>query len=273
MTPTCKIIDVDKLIQEKNPTLLKVMPSFVINYLKKILHEDDINQFLLENKDKNPIEFSIAVMDKFNIQLEYEGLEHVPDKGGAIITMNHPWGGMDAMALVSVLREKRPDIKFIVNDVLMHLDNLAPIFVGVNKFDKTGSGSLKSVEETFAGENLLGIFPAGLVSRKISGEIKDLEWKKTFITRSIKYDKLIVPAYIDGKLSNFFYNLSNIRKKLGIKANIEMLYLVNEMYKQDSEKIKIKFGAPIHAGNFDKSKSHLEWAQEVKNKVYQLKDL
>lgn len=266
-----KFIEVRKLIHEKSPKLLKFLPNFFIRYLQRILHEDDVNQFIREHKEDSPIEFSLAAIKMFNIEIECKGLENIPKDGGAILTMNHPWGGLDAIALVTVVHEKRPDIKFIVNDILMHLENLQPLFVGINKIGKNTSHSLKKVDETFAGEELLCIFPAGLVSRKIKGEIKDLKWKKTFVTRSIKYNKTIIPTYIDGALTNFFYNLSNFRKKIGIKANIEMLYLVNELYKQNNKKIKIKFGEPLYAQDFDDSKSHEEWAEYVKEKVYQLK--
>lgn len=267
-----KLIDIEDLIRSKSHKLYRFLPGFILRYLKKILHEDDVNEFISEHRNDSPIEFCLSVMEKFNIDLEYEGLENIPAEGGAVIAMNHPWGGMDAMALVAVIHKKRPDVKFIVNDILLHLDNLRPIFVGVNKLGKNGSRDLKTVSETFAGEDLLCVFPAGLVSRKIDGQVMDLEWKKTFVTRSIKYNKPIIPTYIDGELSSFFYRLSNFRKKLGIKANIEMLYLVNELYKQHDEKIKIKFGAPIQARQLDNSKTHLEWAQEIKRKVYQLKD-
>ncbi|WP_107037992.1 1-acyl-sn-glycerol-3-phosphate acyltransferase [Brumimicrobium mesophilum] len=267
-----KIIDVKQVIHEKNPKLLKFLPGFIVRYLQRILHEKDVNQFINDHSEDSPIEFCLSVMKKFSIDLKFEGLENVPDQGGAILAMNHPLGGMDAMAMVTILHEKRPDVKFVVNDVLMHLENLQPIFVGVNLHGGNAAASLKKVDETFQGDDLLCIFPAGLVSRKIDGEIVDLKWKKTFVTRSIKYNKTIIPVFIDGELSDFFYNLYSIRKKLGVKANIEMLYLVNELYKQHHKKIKIKFGPPLQAANFDNSKSHDEWAQFVKDKVYQLKD-
>ncbi len=272
MSEQKKIIDVKQVIHEKNPKLLKFLPGFIVRYLQRILHENDVNQFISDHRNDSPIEFCLSVMKKFNIDLDYEGLENVPAEGGAIITMNHPLGGMDAMALVAVVHKKRPDLKFVVNDVLMHLENLQPIFVGVNKHGGNAAASLRMVDETFKGDELLCIFPAGLVSRKTDGVIEDLKWKKTFVTRSIKYNKTIIPVYIDGELTDFFYRMYTIRKKLGVKANIEMLYLVNELYKQHNKKIKIKFGEPIYAVDFDDSKSHDEWAQYVKSKVYQLKD-
>lgn len=266
-----KVIDVKKVIQDKSPNFFKFLPGFVIKYLQKILHEDDVNEFIHEHKNDTPIEFCLSVMTKFNIDVQVEGLENIPKDGGAVLASNHPLGGMDAMALVTVLHDKRPDIKFIVNDVLMHLENLRPIFVGVDVVNGRATSALRKVDEAFAGDELLCIFPAGLVSRKIKGEVMDLEWKKTFVTRSIKHEKTIIPVYIDGKLTNFFYNLYRFRKTIGIKANIEMLYLVNELYKQHDEKIKITFGKAIPANELNGTENHSELAQNIKDKVYQLR--
>ncbi len=272
MSESHKMIDVKKVIHDKNPKLLKRLPRFIVSYLQKILHEKDVNEFIYEHRNDSPIEFCLSVMRKFNIQVTSEGLENIPKEKGAVLAMNHPLGGMDAMALVTVLHEIRPDVKFVVNDVLLHLENLRPIFVGVNKHGKNAAQSLRKVDETFASDQLLCIFPAGLVSRKQKGKVKDLKWRKTFVSRSKKYSKTIIPVYIEGALSNFFYNLYTVRKKLGIKANIEMLYLVNELYKQNDKRITIKFGPQLDASDFDKSKSNDEWAQYVKEKVYELKE-
>lgn len=272
MSESHKMIDVKKVIHDKNPKLLKRLPRFIVSYLQKILHEKDVNEFIYTHRNDSPIEFCLSVMRKFNIDVKSEGIENIPKEGGAVLAINHPLGGMDAMALVTVLHEIRPDIKFVVNDVLLHLENLKPIFVGVNKLGKNAAASLQKVDETFASDQLLCIFPAGLVSRKQKGQVKDLQWRKTFISRSKKHNKTIIPVYIEGSLSNFFYNLYTIRKALGMKANIEMLYLVNELYKQHNKKITIKFGEPIDSSTFDGSKSDGEWAEFVKEKVYDLKD-
>lgn len=266
-----KLIDIKKVISDKNPKLLKRIPAFFVRYLQRILHEKDVNQFVHDHKNDSPIEFCLAVMKKFNITVTVNGIENIPEEGGAILACNHPLGGMDAMALVTVLHEKRPDIKFIVNDVLLHLENLKPIFVGVNKYGANAANSLKKVDETFQGDNLLCVFPAGLVSRRVKGVIRDLMWKKTFISRAKKYDKQIIPVYIDGRLSRFFYNLHGFRNALGIKANIEMLYLVNELYKQDDKHIQIHIGKPIFAATLDASKSQQEWANHIQDEVYKLK--
>ncbi|MFN5629228.1 MAG: 1-acyl-sn-glycerol-3-phosphate acyltransferase [Bacteroidota bacterium] len=265
-----KLIDIEKLFNSKNPKLLKFLPRPILRYLKKIIHQDDVNQFINSCKGMDSFEFSEAVIKKFNIKIEVKGLENIPQTGGYIFCSNHPLGGMDAMAIASVMQPIRRDLKFIVNDLLLHLVNLKEIFVGVNKHGKTAAESLKSVDELFGSDNAIVIFPAGLVSRKQQGKIMDLEWKKTFITRAKKYKKDIVPIYIKGENTNFFYNLSKIRTSIGIKANLEMLYLVDEMYQQKDKTFLIVFGKPISIDNFTKDKTDAEWANHMKHKVYEL---
>ncbi len=270
MADSEKFIDVRGLIAEKNPTLLKVLPNFAVNYLKRIIHEDEVNRIIAENKGVGNIDFCTYAIESFNIELTKVGLENIPKTGRCILAVNHPLGGMDAMALVTLLKERRTDIKFIVNDVLLKLENLEGMFVGVNKMGKTLRESMRKVDELFATDQLICIFPAGLVSRKKGGVIQDLQWKKTFITRAKKYGTPIVPAHINGELTNFFYRLANIRSMLGIKANIEMLYLADEMFQQRNKKMRVAFGEPIDSTTLDRSKSDLEWAQHIKEIAYQL---
>jgi len=266
-----KFVDVRKLIHDKNPTLLKWLPGFIIGYIERIIHQDDINEFMAAHTEADSYEFSRAVMEKFNVTLDIDGLDNVPrPPEGIIFAANHPLGGFDALAIITSLKEIRPDIKFIVNDFLLSLNNLKDSFIGVNKVGKNKAESLQRVDEQFGSDYATFIFPAGLVSRRTKGVVKDLDWKKTFVVKAVKYNKPIVPVYIEGKLTNRFYRLANIRKALGIKVNIEMFYLADEFYKQHNTKMKINIGRPIPASTFDESKTEKEWAQWVKEEVYKL---
>lgn len=269
--PVKKFIDVEKLIADKNPKLLKRMPGFLLRYIKRTLHEDDLNIFIDQNENNYGYDFCKAVIDAFEFEIKIHGAENIPRTGGCIFASNHPLGGMDANTLVVGLKGIRDDIRFIVNDVLLSLPNLQGIFVGVNKHGKNATQSLQKVDELFGSDKAVFLFPAGLVSRKVKGEIVDLEWKKTFVTRAKKYESPVVPVYINGRLSNFFYRFANIRKGLGIKANIEMFYLINELFKQHGKKIDIVFGKPVPASHFDKSRSDKEWALWMKEQAYSLK--
>jgi putative hemolysin len=175
---------------------------------------------------------------------------------------------LDALALMQVLGLRRRDLKFIVNDILLQIKNLEDLFIGVNKHGKNAAASLDAIDNLYASDKATLIFPAGLVSRKQNGIIKDLTWKKSFIVKAKKHNRKIVPVHIEGKNSNWFYNLSNWRKRLGIEANIEMLYLMDEMYHQHGKTITITFGKPIEPIVFNDSLSDVEWANRLKEHIY-----
>ncbi len=266
-----KFIDIERIIASKSEKWAKRLPKFIIRYLKKTLHQEEINQLLKENENIYGYDFCRDIIKRWDITLKVNGLENVPKTGGAIFAANHPLGGMDAIAIVDALADYRSDIKFLVNDLLMNLKNLKGLFIGVNKFGGNSLSSLQEVQELFASEQAIFVFPAGMVSRKIDGMVQDLEWKKTFITRAKKNNKDVIPVYIDGKLSNFFYRLAAIRSALKIKLNIDMLYLADELYKQHGKTINITFGKPIPASTFDQSKNDQEWAAWVRAKTYELR--
>ncbi|MDX2359665.1 MAG: glycerol acyltransferase [Crocinitomicaceae bacterium] len=266
-----KFIDIRKLLKEKNPKLEKWIPGFIIGYLKKIFHQEEINRILIENKDLEVRAFCNDLQKRFGLQFKGKGLENVPTSGGAIFVANHPLGGFDALGVVQTIAPIRTDLKFVVNDVMMNIKNIESLMVGVNKHGVKSKESIEKVNELFLSDKAAFIFPAGLVSRRKNGKVIDSEWKKTFVVRAKKFKKEIIPIHIDGELSSFFYRLSNMRKRLGVKANVEMLYLANETFKLKNSEFTITVGKPISYKMFDKSKSDNEWANEVKRIVYGLK--
>lgn len=268
--PGGKFIEVEKVIGNKKPGLLKVLPGFIINYLKRIIHQDEINDFIERNKSVYGLEFVERIVHEFIKQLNTKGIENIPTGKRILIASNHPLGGLDGVALMHVAGKIRPDILFPVNDLLMNLENIKNLFIPINKHG-SNSQNLKIINETFASDVGVLYFPAGLCSRKQKrGIIEDLEWKKTFISYARKYQRDVVPTFIDGRNSDFFYNLARFRKMIGIKQNIEMLYLVDEMYKQKNKTINIIVGKPIPFETFDKRFSDNQWAQKVKEHVYRL---
>ena len=212
-------IDIEKIIGEKAPKFANKIPRFVFRYIKKILHQDDINGLLLRANGISGLPFVTEVMKEFNTGVITEGLDHIKDEGRYIIAANHPIGGLDGIALIDTVGKIRPDVITPVNDFLLFVPNLRPLFIPVNKLG-SNADNIKIFNETFAGDRTICFYPFGLCSRKQNGKIIDLEWKKTFITKAKAYHRDIIPTHITGRNSNFFYNLSNIRKKLGIKANI-----------------------------------------------------
>ncbi len=265
-----EFIDVERIIASKSKRALKYTPKFIISYLKKIVHQDYVNNFLRIHQDKIGLDFVKAVLDEFHVKLKVDGLEFIDLTKKYIISANHPIGSLDGLALMDVVGKIRKDIIFPVNDLLMNLPNLKPLFIPVNKHGSNIENA-RIIDEAFSSNVLMLYFPAGLVSRKKKGIVEDLEWKKTFIRKSRDYFRDVIPVYIEGENSDFFYQLANWRQRLGIKINIEMLYLADEMFKQDGNEIKIKFGRPISYQTFDRTKKDIEWADMVKQQVYAMR--
>lgn len=267
-----KFIDIRGLIASKNPKLLRWLPRFVISYLRRILHEDEINTFLNDHNGYYNADFCEAIINYFNIQLEIKGIERIPKEGPVILAMNHPLGGMDAIGLIVALRHHRKDLKFIVNDLLMNLKNLQGLFIGVNKHGKNDLSVRDQIKNAFKSDNAICIFPAGLVSRKVDGKVQDLEWKKTFVLYARELNRTIVPIHIEGELTPFFYRVSRFRKFLGIKANIEMLWLSDKLFKQRNKAIKITIGTSIIGSEIDPQLSDFEAAQFIRKTVHSLRN-
>lgn len=267
---TKKFIDIEAIIREKNPRLFKFLPRFVLSWIKKKVHQDFVNAGIEMYKNEYEHDFNDAAIKYLGAKVSWEGLENIPKEGGVIIASNHPLGGLDGLSLIRAVSNVRKDVRFLVNDILLKLVNYRSLFVGVNKVGKTSADSLKVVDEVYSSEHVLLIFPAGMVSRKQQGVIKDLEWKKSFVAQAIKHKRNIVPVFIDGRNSGFFYNFALWRKRLGIKGNIEMFFLADEMVKQNNKTIHVKFGKAFSYEVFDKRHSHRDWAQLVKAYVYEL---
>lgn len=264
-----KFIDIEKVLSEKAPGLKKWFPGFTLKWLKRKLHENDINTIMHELKGVYGVDFNNAIIDKLGANVESINAHHIPKSGGIILAANHPLGGLDGMAFVKTIAEVRPDIHFVVNDVLKQLKNYGEVFIGINKIQTTSATSLRTIEGILMTEEAIGFFPAGLVSRKENGIVQDLEWKKSFVTQAIDHKRLIVPVFIEGENSRFFYRFANFRKKIGIKANIEMALLPDEMFKQKGKRIKVHFGKAFDPSVIlDKSKRHKEWAADIKQYIY-----
>lgn len=265
------LIDIEALIKSKNPRLLKWLPRFVISFLKRKLHQEEINYFLTANGHLQDHAFCEALINYFEIDIDIRGLENIPLTGGVILALNHPLGGMDGIALIHALRNKRPDVALIVNDLLLNIKQLSNLFVGINKFGRNGTGVRQNIRSAFEKEQAVIIFPAGMVTRIHYGQIIEAEWKKTFVSYARQLQRPIIPIYIDGRLSDTFYRINRWRKRIGIKANIEMFLLADEMYKQKKGKITFVVGAALTPQQLPTELNDYHAANWVKNHVYSLK--
>jgi hypothetical protein len=263
-------INIRKIFAGKNASLARLLPGFVFRYLEKIVRQKDVNDFLERHGEKMGLDFVKAVKSDFNIDIEVKGAENVPSEGRYIFASNHPLGGIDGIMLMEVMSRFYPDFRILANDLLMNVINLRPLLLEINKHGKQNSESVVLLDEKFRSDCQILTFPAGLVSRKVGHQVMDLEWHKNFISKAIQYKRDVIPVHFSGSNTKFFYGLYKVRKFFGIKANLEMFYLVDETFRHKNEHLTVIFGKPIPWSVFDKSKTPKQWARWVKEQSYAL---
>lgn len=266
-----KHIDIEKILSNKKVKI----PHLLVRWLERVLHVPDLNRGIYMNREYFGLPFVYKFLEgnepyNLGVTMHCLGTENIPTEGFPMVVGNHPLGGPDGLALMGAVGHVRKDIKFPVNDFLLYLPGLKELFYPIDKVNK--SKALASLEEAFAGENTLLYFPAGLCSRLLHGEIKDLDWKATFIKKAVRYRRDVVPVFTDARNRMRFYRLANLRKRLGFKFNFEMALLPAELFAQRGKTFTVTFGKPIPWQTFDHRHTPAEWAALVKEHVYKLKD-
>ena len=265
-----QILDLEKVIESKAGSKAKRIPKFVISWFKKFIHLDFINGYLKEGYVG--VEFCENCLKYLGVEIDVHGLENLPKDGRAYtFVSNHPLGAIDGVTLGAVIgKEYDGKIKYLMNDLLMNLKGMAPLGIPINKLGGQSRNLSKLVNEVYESDNQMLLFPAGLCSRKIDGKITDLPWAKFFVKKSRETGRDIVPVHFEGENSRRFYRIANLQKAPGLKFNIAMMLLPDEMYRSKGRKYKITFGKPIPISGLDKSKSDYEWAQEIRARIYEL---
>lgn len=268
-----KTIDIKRILKDKMGSKARFVPCFLVAWLKKIIHEDEVNRFLWENRNLKGTEWLTACVQYLDMTLDIVGAENLPDKNdGKLYTFvsNHPLGGQDGVSLGSIIgRHYDGKFRYLVNDLLLNLPGLKPVSIGINKTGKQSRDFPRMVEAGFNSNNHLLMFPAGLNSRRINGEIHDLPWKKTFITKSVETHRDVVPIHFSGQNSKRFYRIAKFSDRY-LPFNLAMLFLVDEMYRNVGKTFRITIGKPIPWQTFNKTKTPMEWANFVEERVYAL---
>ena len=266
-TDKSRLIDLDEVVATKFKG--KKVPGFVVSFMKKYIRQDYMNSVIERSGDG--VDFCTNILKELEVTLEVSGLDDIPNDGSLYtFASNHPLGGIDGLALTSVLGGKFGDVKLMVNDFLMFIKPIAIMSIPINKTGAQSRNLPAQIDALYKSDKQVMVFPAGLCSRRIDGKVQDLPWTKTFIKKSVESGRKIVPVHFEGRNSNMFYAVANLCKVLKLKTNLAMFMLPREMFKAHGSHFKIVFGKPIAASSFDSSKSSLEWAAEVRKMVYDL---
>jgi 1-acyl-sn-glycerol-3-phosphate acyltransferase len=270
MTSVPKVIDVELALQEKIPDIYKKIPGVLIRLMEKVIRQADMNRMIHESSHLNGIPLVDWVLDQFGVNIVVKGKKLIPKKGRYIYPANHPIGGLDGLAIVSVVAKIHPLIKFVANDLLRVIKGFDSISLYIARFGQINRRNDILINKTLASEAQLLVQPAGTVSKRNPVKISDLAWNKFFIHKAIQYKRDVIPIHVQARNSRLFYNIASFRKIFRIKSNLEMFLLPREMFNKSGKTITITFGIPIAYKTFDDSRTHLEWAQKVREYVYVL---
>ncbi len=265
-------VDISATLNSRASKYAKFIPGFMVKWLEHTICQDELNGILERTSGKRGAEFCHAVLDDLDIKYNVIGADNMPPNRRVVIVSNHPLGALDGITLIDwVSKIYGPGVKFIVNDLLMAVKPLDNVFLPINKHGKQSRKSSSNIEEVFAGNDPIIIFPAGLVSRKRDEGIRDLKWQKMFINKAVQYHRDIIPVYFDGKNSPFFYNFAKLRTRVGLKFNIEMIYLPREIFRSRHARFTIVAGKPIPYNRFKGGRNAAIEAKAMKRIVYDLK--
>jgi len=270
MTNVPKVIDVEVALQEKIPDIYKKFPAVILRLIKKVIRQDDINRMIHESSHLHGIPLVDWAIDQFGVDIVVKGKGLIPKNGQFIFPANHPIGSLDGLAIISVVATIHQPIKFIVNDLLKVIKGFAPIALYIARFGQINRQNAISINKTLASDAQLLIQPAGTVSKRNPVKISDLPWNKFFIRKAIQYKRDVIPVHVQARNSRLYYKIARFSKIFRIKSNLEMFLLPREMFNKSGKTITITIGKPIAYKTFDESRTHLEWAQKVREYVYLL---
>lgn len=268
-------INLKEILRKRvSPSKRKWLPRWLVRKLERLVRQDELNGILQRTYPHEGTAFATAALQDLDITVHVKGLENMPDTGRYIFVSNHPLGGLDGIALISILGKRYGDdsLRFPVNDMLMNVRPLRGVFIPINKFGRQGREAARLLSQTYASDAQIIFFPAGLVSRlHKGGGIKDLEWQKTFVAKALEYGRDIVPVHFSGMNTPRFYRTAKWRKRLGLKFNIEQILLPSEVCKAKGSSYTVTFGKPVSVEELrDSKKTPKQLASEIRDMVYAL---
>ena len=269
-----KIIDIEGAIRQKFPAKAAKVPKWVFRFAKWLLYEKHLNYFITTYKDYEGVDFAEKMCEDMHVRFDIRGMENIPSEGRFVFTSNHPLGAFDGISYIAVFGHRfNGKFKVIVNDLLMHIHPLRPVFLPVNTLGKQKREDMETINAAYNDPDLqIMSFPAGFCSRWMKWKIQDVEWKKSVITQAIESQRDIIPMYFRGRNSITFYAVEWLRRVLGMKFNIGLLLLPRQLGHARNHKFGITIGKPIPWQTFtDKSKTPTQWAQWLREESYKLK--
>lgn len=266
-------INVGEVLRQRIPRYWRFIPRGLVRWLERTVCQDELNRLLRDNFPRRDADFCRGVLDDLGVTVNFHNLDNLPPKEltRVLFVSNHPLGGLDGMALIDFVRTYYGVApRFIVNDLLNAVEPLSDTFIPVNKHGAQSREAILRLDEAFASDAPLLMFPAGLVSRRgKKGVVADLEWQKMFVAKARQYGRDIIPLHFYGENSSFFYKFAKFRRRIGLKFNIEMIYLPREVFRSKGKTFDVVVGKPIPHASLDDMPPARK-AQQIRQMVYAL---
>lgn len=275
MHPTqAQQIDLRALLRHRLGGKMRLVPPLATALAERIICQKRLNECLRRLYPRTGVDFCRGALEDFGISVEVRNGENLPADGRALFVSNHPLGGIDGIAILAMLGEHYgTEPLFVVNDLLMAIEPLRSNFIPVNKLGRQHRDYPRRLGLALDSDTPVAIFPAGLCSRRRpDGSVADLPWNKTFILRAIASRRNVVPLYFHGLNSRFFYNFAHWRKRLGIKANLEMVLLPGELLKSAGSHFAIAVGKPVEWEELTRRPA-LAACDDIRRDVYSMAEL
>lgn len=274
-------IDLQQVLRDRLPRLSGFIPRPLVRWLERTICQDQLNQLLEENAGLEGADFCRGVFRSLDLKIEAEREDFLPDPSNrrVLYISNHPLGGLDGMALIDyVQRRHGGDVHFVVNDLLMAVKPLEKVFLPINKAGRQNRQAVAAIDEAFAGNDPIIMFPAGLVSRLQKGPfhggrekaVADLAWQKMFVNKAYASRRDVLPLFFGGENSMHFYKMANLRRRLGLKFNFEQIYLPGEIFKMRGKTLRLTFAPPVAWEQLTPGKNAADCARSLRSYVYNL---
>lgn len=266
-------INVEEVIRQRLPRYNRFIPRCLIRRLERTICQDELNKLLRDNFPKRDAEFCRGVINDLKVSVDFLNIENIPpiEHSRVLFVSNHPLGGLDGIALIDFV-ERHYGIapQFIVNDLLSAIEPLSDTFIPINKHGAQSRKAVEALDNAFASDRPLIMFPAGLVSRRgKKGVIADLQWQKMFVAKAKEYKRDIIPLHFYGENSPFFYKFAKFRQRIGMKFNIEMIYLPREVFRSKAKSFDVVVGTLISYSSLD-DMPPMQKAQQIRQLIYSL---
>lgn len=266
-------INVEEVVRQRLPRYNRFIPRCLIRRLERTICQDKLNKLLRDNFPKRDAEFCRGVINDLKVSVNFYNIDNIPpiEQSRVLFVSNHPLGGLDGIALIDFV-ERHYGIapQFIVNDLLSAIEPLSDTFIPINKHGAQSRKAVEVLDNAFASDRPLIMFPAGLVSRRgKKGVIADLQWQKMFVAKAKEYKRDIIPLHFYGENSSFFYKFAKFRQRIGLKFNIEMIYLPREVFRSKGKSFDVVVGTPISFSSLD-DMPPMQKAQQIRQLIYSL---